>query len=77
MARKGLRPISCHGYTKVEAGYKPSHTNETLIGYIMCQALFFLLFLYLVVFLSPNFSIIHSQQQILNQVLFAEEAQTD
>ena len=21
---------------KVEAGYKPSHTNETLIGYIVC-----------------------------------------
>jgi len=33
MARKGLRAIYCHGTRKIEAGYNPSHTTETLIGY--------------------------------------------
>jgi len=33
MASKGLQAISYQGRRKVEAGYKPSHTNETLIGY--------------------------------------------
>jgi len=33
MASKGLRVIFYQGTRKVEAGYKPSHTNETLIGY--------------------------------------------
>jgi hypothetical protein len=36
MASKGLRAISYQGTRKVEAGYKPSHTSETLIGYIVC-----------------------------------------
>jgi hypothetical protein len=36
MASKGLRAISYHGTQKVEAGYKPSQTTETLIGYIVC-----------------------------------------
>jgi len=36
MASKGLRAISYQGIRKVEAGYKPSHTTETLIGYIVC-----------------------------------------
>lgn len=35
MANKGLRAISCQVTLKVEAGYNPSHTNETLIGYIV------------------------------------------
>jgi len=33
MASKGLRAISCQVTRKVETGYNPSHTNETLIGY--------------------------------------------
>jgi len=36
MASKGLRAIFYHGTRKVEAGYNPSHTTETLIGYIVC-----------------------------------------
>jgi len=36
MASKGLRAISYQGTRKVEAGYKPSQTSETLIGYIVC-----------------------------------------
>jgi len=36
MASKGLRAISYQGTRKVEAGYKPSHATETLIGYIVC-----------------------------------------
>jgi len=36
MASKGLRAISCQFTQKVEAGYKPSHTTETLIGYTAC-----------------------------------------
>ena len=44
MASKGLRAISYQGTQKVDAGYKPSHTTETLIGNIVCWqlALFFL-----------------------------------
>jgi hypothetical protein len=38
MASKGLRVISYQGTRKVEAGSKPSHTSETLIGYIVCCA---------------------------------------
>jgi len=38
MASKGLRAISYQGTQKVEAGCKPSHTSETLIGYIVCCA---------------------------------------
>jgi hypothetical protein len=34
MASKGLRAISYQGIGKVEAGNDPSHTTETLIGYI-------------------------------------------
>jgi len=33
MVSKGLRAISNQGTRKAEAGYKPSHTTETLIGY--------------------------------------------
>jgi len=36
MASKGLRAISNQGIQKVEAGYKLSHTTQTLIGYIVC-----------------------------------------
>ena len=36
MASKGFRAISYQITRKVEAGYKPSHTSETLIGYIVC-----------------------------------------
>jgi len=36
MASNGLRAISYQGTCKVEAGYKPSHTPETIIGYIVC-----------------------------------------
>ena len=36
MASNGLRAIAYQGTQKVEAGYKPSHTTETLIGYIVC-----------------------------------------
>jgi hypothetical protein len=36
MASKGLRVISYQDARKVEAGYKLSHTTETLIGYIVC-----------------------------------------
>jgi len=36
MASKGLRAISCQVTRKVEAGYKPAHTTETLIGYTAC-----------------------------------------
>jgi|WetSurSiteA1Bulk_404760.scaffolds.fasta_scaffold01271_3 hypothetical protein len=36
MASKGLRVITYQGTPKVEAGYKPLHTNETLIGYTVC-----------------------------------------
>jgi hypothetical protein len=41
MASKGLRAISYQGTRKVEAGYKPSHTTETLIGYTACYVLAF------------------------------------
>ncbi len=41
MASKGLRMISYQGTRKVEAGYNPSHTTETLIGYIVCWQLGF------------------------------------
>lgn len=36
MASKGLRVISYQGTRKVEAGFSPSHTTETLIGYTVC-----------------------------------------
>jgi len=36
MASKGLRAISYQDTRKIEAGYKPSHTSETLIGYTAC-----------------------------------------
>jgi len=36
MASKGLRAISFQVARKVEAGYYPSHTTETLIGYTAC-----------------------------------------
>jgi hypothetical protein len=42
MASKGLRAISYQGTQKVDAGYNPSQTTETLIGYIVCCVLPFL-----------------------------------
>jgi len=36
MASKGLRAISYQVTRKVEAGYNPLHTAETLIGYTAC-----------------------------------------
>jgi hypothetical protein len=45
MASKGLRAFFLQGTRKVEACYIPSHTTETLIGYIVCYAfVFFFLF---------------------------------
>jgi len=44
MANKGLRAISYHGTRKIEAGYKPLHTTEALIGYIECYRLVFFFF---------------------------------
>jgi len=38
MDSKGLRAISCQVTRKVEAGYKPSHTTEPLIGYSVLYA---------------------------------------
>jgi len=38
MASKGFRAISYQVTQKVEAGYNPSHTTETLIGYTACCA---------------------------------------
>jgi hypothetical protein len=43
MASKGLRAISNQVTREVEAGYNPSHTTETLIGYIVCCVLVFIL----------------------------------
>jgi len=42
MASKGLRAISYQVTRKVEAGYSPSHTTETLIGYTACYSQFFI-----------------------------------
>ena len=39
MASKGFRVISCQVTRKVEAGYNPSHTSETLFGYTACYEL--------------------------------------
>ena len=50
MASKGLRVIFYQDTRKVEAGYKPSHTSETLIGYIVCYGAF--------LFISANCPII-------------------
>jgi hypothetical protein len=36
MASKGLRAISYQITGKAEAGCKPLHTSETLIGYTAC-----------------------------------------
>jgi hypothetical protein len=41
MASKGLRAISYQVTRKVEAGYNPSHTTKTLIGYTALPALLF------------------------------------
>ncbi len=48
MKRWGLRAFSYQGTQKVEAGYIPSHTTETLIGYFVCC----MLGLFLIVLLS-------------------------
>ena len=50
MASKGLRAISYQVTRKVEAGYNPSHTTETLIGYTACYLLCFFVDLYLLSF---------------------------
>jgi hypothetical protein len=36
MASKGLRATFISTVTKIKAGYKPSQTTETLIGYTAC-----------------------------------------
>jgi hypothetical protein len=41
MASKGLRAISYQVTPKVEAGYNPSQTTKTLIGYTACYQPFF------------------------------------
>jgi len=38
MASKGLRVITYQVTRKIEAGYNPSHTTETLIGYTRVRA---------------------------------------
>jgi len=45
MASNGLRAISYHDTRKVEVGYKPSHTDETLIGYTACCGALIFIFL--------------------------------
>lgn len=56
MASKGSRGISYQGTGKIEAGYKLSHTTETLIGYIASYGLGFFLFHFFRQFsLYPNF----------------------
>src|SRR5690554_236161 len=45
MASKGVRAISCQVTRKAEAGYKPSHTTETFIGYTACYGAFFYAFM--------------------------------
>ncbi len=51
MASKGLRAISYQVTRKVEAGYNPSNTIKTLIGYIVCWAKFlFIVFIYIAIF---------------------------
>jgi hypothetical protein len=42
MASKGLRVIPYQVTRKVGAGYNPSHTTETLIGYTACCMLVFI-----------------------------------
>jgi len=58
MASKGLRVIPYQDTRKVEAGYKPSHTTEPLIGYTACYQLAFrccLSFLFDVIWLLQYF----------------------
>jgi len=38
MASKALRAICYQGTRKIEAGYNPSQTSETLIDYTACWA---------------------------------------
>ncbi len=38
MVSKGLRLITCKGKRKMEAGFNPLPTDETLIGYTACYA---------------------------------------
>ena len=60
MASKGLRVISCQVTLEDEAGYNPSHSTETLIGYTACYQLFnfafsikdYLLFTFFILFKS-------------------------
>ncbi len=37
MASKGLQATFLSTVIKVEAGHKPSHNNEALIGYAACS----------------------------------------
>jgi hypothetical protein len=53
MASKGLRAIFYQVTQKVEAGYNPSHTTETLIGYIVCCVFVLFHFSSLCVFGQP------------------------
>lgn len=40
MASKGFRMIPYQVTRKAEAGYNPSHTTDTLIGYTACYGTF-------------------------------------
>jgi len=46
MASRGLRAVFYKGTRNVKAGYNPSQTSETLIGYTACCA-FVIIYLYL------------------------------
>jgi hypothetical protein len=66
MASKGLGVISYQVTCNIEAGYKPSHTSETLIGYTACCVAFLFISPYLysshiLSFLNTDFSNIHSK----------------
>jgi len=40
MASKGLQVVSCQVARNLEAGYKPTQTTMTLIGYTACYGAF-------------------------------------
>jgi hypothetical protein len=70
MASKGLRAITCQVTQNVEAGYNPSHTTETLIGYIACYRLVFFVFCHFFSqFATPLLSIVRLGRQALWLVL--------
>jgi len=80
MASKGVRAISYQVTRKVEAGYNPSHTTETLIGYTACWrfVIFFLRFLsfyFLALFQFP--SMVHPEEVYVLFVQLANIEESD